>query len=69
MRDKAIKEAFIAYLQKGTDERFFQALTNFTQLPYIGVAGSPRGDSFMDLWHIEGDTEITWIGKDGEVSV
>jgi len=63
MRDKKIKEAFIKYLQKGTDERFFQALTNFVQLPYIGYATTPRGDGFRDLWNMEADKEIEWISK------
>ena len=64
MRDQQIKEAFIEYLQKGTDERFFQALTNFTQLPYIGVAQNPNGLMFHDLWHTEADKEIEWAGKE-----
>lgn len=63
MRDKQIKEAFIKYLQESTDERFFQALTNFTQLPYIGVAATPNGEQFRDLWHVEGDTQLEWKGK------
>ena len=66
MRDKEIKQAFIKYLQQDTDERFFQALTNFTQLPYIGASSSPKGDEFKDLWHIEGDKEINWIGKENK---
>lgn len=64
MRDKKIKEAFIEYLQQGTDERFFQALTNFTQLPYVGFASSPDGKNFRDLWHIEADEQIIWKGKE-----
>ena len=63
MRDEQIKQAFIAYLQQNTDERFFQALTNFTKLPYIGAADSPDGDNFKDLWHIEADKKINWQGK------
>jgi hypothetical protein len=54
-RDQKTKEAFIKYLQKETDERFFQALTNFTGMPYIGVAATPAGDNFKDLWHTEAD--------------
>ncbi len=63
MRDEKIKKAFIAYLEQSTDERFFQALTNFTLLPYIGVAGRPDGEGFKDLWHIEADDKIDWVGK------
>ena len=63
MRDEKIKKAFIEYLEKGTDERFFQALTNFTRLPYIGVAQNPDGLLFGDLWHTEADEKINWIGK------
>ena len=66
MRDKQIKQAFIKYLQKESDERFFQALTNFTQLPYIGVASSPNGGEFKDLWHIEADKNIEWVGKEAK---
>ena len=66
MRDEKIKKAFIEYLQKGTDERFFQALTNFTQLPYIGFANTPDGQGFRDLWRIEADEQIVWKGKTEE---
>ncbi len=66
MRDEKIKRAFIEYLEKGTDERFFQALTNFTQLPYIGVASTPSGEGFRDLWHTEADKQIEWKGKSDE---
>lgn len=65
MRDKKIKEAFIKYLQQETDERFFQALTNFTRLPYIGYAESPDGKYFRDLWNVEGDELIPYIGRNG----
>lgn len=54
-RDQRTKEAFIKYLQQKTDERFFQALTNFTGLPYIGVASTHTGEDFKDLWHVEAD--------------
>ena len=64
MRDKAIKEAFIKYLQHSTDERFFQTLTNFTQMPFIGSANTPDGKGWRDLWHTEGDTAVNWLGKD-----
>lgn len=63
MRDENIKKAFIEYLQRGTDERFFQALTNFCQLPYIGMASDPSGAGFRDLWHMEADQTIDWVGK------
>lgn len=64
MRDEKIKKAFIKYLEQGSSERFFQALTNFTQLPYIGVANDPSGDGFRDLWHVEADSKIDWKDKD-----
>lgn len=63
MRDENIKKAFIAYLEKSESERFFQALTNFCQLPYIGMAINPSGEGFRDLWHIEADKTIEWRGK------
>lgn len=63
MTDKEIKQAFIAYLEKSYSERFFQALTSFTQLPYIGVADKPDGQNFRDLWNVEADTTINWEGK------
>lgn len=65
MRDEHIKEAFIDYLQNHSrDLRFFQALTNFTQLPYIGFANTPEGEGWEDLWYIEADRSIKWVGKD-----
>ena len=63
MRDENIKKAFIEYLQQSTDQRFFQALTNFCQLPYIGMADAPNGAGFRDLWHMEADRSISWLGK------
>ena len=63
IRDEKIKKAFIKYLEQDSSERFFQALTNFTQLPYIGVANDPSGDGFRDLWHMEADNKIDWLGK------
>jgi len=63
MRDENIKKAFIAYLQKSNHERFFQALTNFTQLPYIGMAETPDGEGWRDLWNMEADKQIDWAGK------
>jgi len=55
MRDEKTKKAFIKYLEKATDERFFQALTNFTGIAYIGAADTPDGKNFKDLWHVEAD--------------
>lgn len=64
MRDEQIKEGFIEYLQNSSrDLRFFQALTNFTQLPYIGMANDPEGGGFKDLWNMEADRDIEWVGK------
>lgn len=54
-RDENMKKAFIKYLQQETDERFFQALSNFTGIQYIGAASTPDGKDFKDLFHIEGD--------------
>ena len=54
-RDQKTKEAFIKYLQQETDERFFQALANFTGIPYIGAANTPDGKDFIDLFHVEAD--------------
>lgn len=64
MRDRLIKEAFIKYLQQETDERFFQALTNFCRLPYIGSANTPNGSGWRDLWYVEGDKDISWMGEE-----
>ncbi|CAB4132365.1 hypothetical protein UFOVP253_10 [uncultured Caudovirales phage] len=63
MRDEQIKKAFIAYLEQSTDERFFQALTNFTQLPYIGSASDNVGSDFRDLWSLEADIDIEWVSR------
>lgn len=55
MRDEKTKRAFIKYLEQGTDERFFQALTNFLGVAYLGYAITPDGKDFKDLWHVEAD--------------
>lgn len=63
-RDQVTKEKFIEYLQKQTDERFFQALTNFTGYGYIGAATTPDGKNFKDLWHVEADKSFVWGDED-----
>lgn len=35
MRDKQAKEAFIQYLKQHPEERFFQAVRNFSGMPFI----------------------------------
>ena len=54
-RDEKTKKAFIKYLEKETDERFFQAIINFTGAAFIGVDETPSGKNFKDLWHVEAD--------------
>lgn len=59
-RDAVTKQKFIEYLQQDSDERFFQALTNFTGYGYIGAASRPDGTNFKDLWHVEADKSFVW---------
>ena len=62
--DERIKQAFIDYLDDATDERFFQAITNFTQLPFIGFSHNQEGEEFKDLYYVDCDREINWVGKE-----
>ena len=57
-RDQKTKEAFIKYLQQETDERFFQAISNFTGIQYLGGASTPDGKDFVDLFHVEADGRL-----------
>ena len=52
-RNAEAKQSLIEYLQKDTDERLFQAITNWSGLAYLGSASTPSGDDFHDLWHDE----------------
>ena len=45
---------FIAYCQANPDQRFWQALANWSGYNCIGQAETPNGDNFQDLWHKEG---------------
>ena len=52
-RNAEAKQSLIEYLQKDTDERLFQAITNWSGIAYIGAASTPSGDNFQNLWHRE----------------
>lgn len=60
-RDHETKEALIEYLQKDTDERFWQAINNFAEAR--GLCGHfiittdtpPTNFEFKDLWFQESD--------------
>ena len=65
-RDAEAKQSLIEYLQKDTDERLFQAITNWSGIAYIGFANTPDGQGFRDLWNIEADEQIVWKGKTEE---
>ena len=58
IRDKRTKEAFIEYLVAHPDERFYQALTNFANVDFIGSASTPEGGDFEDLWNVEADERM-----------
>lgn len=44
-------EAFLAYCRRNPTQRFWQALTNWCGLPFLGWAQSTEGECFHDLWH------------------
>ena len=52
-RNSEAKQSLIEYLQKDTDERLFQAITNWSGFAYLGAASTPSGNDFHDLWHDE----------------
>lgn len=55
MRDQKTKEAFIKYLQKCTDERFFQALYNFC---FIRLSKEKCNLTLDNLHNVEADREL-----------
>lgn len=60
IRDKKTKEKFIKYLKDHPEERFWQAIRNFSKYEFIlGYNGNfeniPVG--FRDTFYIESDTE------------
>ncbi len=52
-RNSEAKQSLIEYLQKDTDERLFQAITNWSGVAYLGAASTPDGKDFHNLWHDE----------------
>ena len=58
-RDAKAKQALIRYFVENPQERLFQSITNFMQAPYIGVANTPDGKDFRDLWHLEADRIVS----------
>lgn len=57
-RDSKTKQAFIEYLQQETDERFFQALSNFCEnhgLTKHFIVTTDRPELGTDLYFMEAD--------------
>ena len=50
-KTKSIKKAeeFLTYLKDNPNERFWQALLNFTHLPYIAISPRPPKDISKEL--------------------
>jgi hypothetical protein len=44
-----ITEAFLEYVKANPSERFWQALLNFTGLPYIAISPRPPGEISHEL--------------------
>lgn len=42
--------SFLRYCAEHPNERFFQAVANWSGYPYIGSADSPSGENFHDLF-------------------
>ena len=52
-RNAEAKQSLIQYLQEDTDERLFQAITNWSGLAHLGAASTPSGEGFHNLWYEE----------------
>lgn len=48
---KAKVDSFVKYCEQNPDQRFWQALTNWAGMSYVGHARTPSGTGFVDLWH------------------
>lgn len=53
-RNSELLKEFVSYCEAHPDMRFWQALTNWSGLPFVGWAINPQGEGFRDLWHAEG---------------
>lgn len=53
MRDEKTKKAFIKYLEENPEERFWQAVRNFTHAPFLYV--SDKMVELQDTFYIESD--------------
>jgi len=54
-KNKEMLDSFTEYCKENPRQRFFQALTNWMGVPYIGLAREPSGVGFIDLWNYEGE--------------
>jgi len=52
-RNSKALESFTAYCVANPDQRFWQALTNWSGLPYVGWSESPILKGFHDMWNYE----------------
>lgn len=52
-RNSEALNSFVGYCVAHPDQRFFQALTNWSGLPWVGWAESPSIKGFHDLWNEE----------------
>lgn len=60
-RDAKTKQAFIEYLQQDTDERFWQAVSNFAKIHglsehFLVTTNELPMPPYKDLWNQESDT-------------
>lgn len=55
IRNKTSKEKLIKYINEHPQERLFQAIANWSGVPYLGYADTPDGKNFRDLFHWDED--------------
>jgi hypothetical protein len=58
-RNSELLEEFTRYCKANPSMRFWQALTNWAKLPYLGWSNKYTCDKcgFTDLWHAEGKNQ------------
>ena len=53
-KNARLLSSFVAYCEKHPEQRFWQALNNWSGFPFIGAATGSIGNNFKDLYYVNG---------------
>jgi hypothetical protein len=66
-RNSAVLNSFVAYCRANPSQRFWQALLNWSQLPFIAICAQPPGEYRHYNVPVDVPTDpYNWEGRNGD---